>query len=1775
MTMLKLLRAVVASIALGVSGWLHAGVLVQYSYTDPYGQAKTAQPETAAVNPTGDMAFILAAGIDRRLRITLYRGGTQLATAESPPLTGDDRITVGGVTYYGATLELPAPALDGNHTLRAEILSHEGTLITREDNAVIIDRQPPVMSGGFALLGGWPNNHDPLTAETLVSGYSVARIVARGVADAHAGLATDNARFQSIYLAGPHSGQVAYETAAVFAGSDLAVGNGNENSVARGVHLPIWDGDLLLRFIAFDRAGNAASLDMPVLYDGEFAGTGVQLFAVYNPSSSNNPVPGSPYVGYDPYTPGMTVHTNPVKLLVRLPKAAWWEYNPTGVMLHAQGLDPWPTPADYVDANYAYKTYDFSYRPVSQIDATNGLSPDFRVAAPMAWSTDYPVSVRPDVVLAAGVPATPALSGVAIEYANAGPVAFNLHGNSYLSTQVDTLTRVTLTAAARPYDQIAWYLNDGSCNIPAGATSCSLTPNRVFGDTADGMEALGYEARITNAAQTLRSPITWYTHRHDTRPPVIATVTAVAENSELDVRLSEYLTGAWWSSVNVVRVWGEAAPSGGGTPVTVEHSLLQSLGSDQWQARLPLTGLPEGTYTITVYARDFFGNQSAPKVINGVTVDRSPPTASFFVEGGAALGSAPVADIGDIYFRVTDGADPAPQVLSASIAGGPLGDDVSLGFYLKASVYRVEYPVMLPSLTADDYTLTVVVRDASGNQTTAVQAFTFAPPRLGLTAENGTHIRLPVLDEAVPVRLENGNWPLTSDPAVLMDAGGLPITGPANLLVAWSTDARSALLVDGRRLEPGSRLTLPDYDFTRAQSRLQLPLALADGDGLDPGWVGTLIIQIERPEAPVFVEAVHAWSPAAAMVIVPDEAAYARKVQRALIEVADSGEGHCGRIEGLLDPATTRASSVPDGTLRCAVHWSTLPASLALHPLSSALLEGYLDSPDPETTVGYQPGLLVAVNGQVGFIPAGDPQTASVPLFDPPPPVLTYAPISTLARFKDWLPTGVWPTTTGLTTAGVAHAKSPPYTGLTLRVSDDASGTVLEEVASVSDYARTPIRTDLARVEDEQTVRLRAHYTRYPEIFSEGTARFSALPDRLVLNLIHPPTPTNLTPVVLEGYFGRYTGGAYQYDAEAMGAWRVQVYHVTRGEEGGIVRTPLGAPVTTIGADGHFTVSLGLLATGRYRVEATATFLGSAFVMEDAIVGVPLTLRVEDGTAVGCVIKPNLPHGPANMVAILKLAPAGGRYGDIGAVAWERSPDQITWTPVTTTPPKPRAYGFNERLTAAGHYYYRATTTNRHSGEQTLCAPGHIQVYTRPEVTLDGHTFTFLDHPVTWTAVPAAGQAPLEYRWQVRRGLTDDAPLTSTAASLELPADIVGTWYVELQARHAAAPDTPRAWTAVRGTLRVQTPRMIAPRIEGERFVERGKSYTYTAKTFPLTYPHYSLPADLVTTGEWVLPDGTTRTGDTLTYTPTEAEPQTLTYRAWVQGYREATQREATLALRTWVYEFPTFQLVGKVVKHYDPVRKQYTVRQGQSVTGDEDFTFTWNFPTAAGVDQPHERYATAAFATVGQHTVTVRVSDSRGNAVVLEDVVEVAAPPPLTASSRIVVGDSWNRVPAPVTVYWYVDGLLAQEKVTAVSLALDGQLMGQGLSSSYRVDVTEPGPHTVSLSLETDYGRHATHTADVTLVPGEPPACGLQPSGDGVTQLKVKITCTAPMGRVAKYRWLITYADAPTQPENPGMSSYSALTFSAAQLARGVLAVEGVAINDKNQESAPARWQP
>lgn len=1767
-------QGVMAGIALVVSGWLHAGVLVQYSYTDPYDQEKTATPTTAAVNPVGEMRFILAAGIDRKLRITLYRGSTPLGTAESPPLTGDDRISVGGETYYGATLALAAPALDGSHTLRAEILSYAGTLITREDTAVIIDRQPPVMSGGFAYLGGWPNNHDPLTSGSLVSGWAVARITARSVTDAHAGLATDGARFQTIYLEGPNSGQVAYETPAVFSGTDLVVGSGSENSVVRGTHLPYWEGNLLLRFVAFDQAGNAASFDLPVLYDGLYTSDGVEIFAVYNPASSANPVPGSPFVGYDLYMPGMTVHTNPVKLLVRAPKTAWWEYNPTGIMLYAQGRDPWPTPADYTDATHAYKTYDFSYRPVAEIVALHGLSPDFRVAAPMVWSVDSPASVRPHVILAAGVPPSPVYTGAAIEYATAGAVPFNEYGTSYLSTQVDTLTRVTLSAAARPYDQSFTYWPDGTCTIPAGATSCSIYPNRVFGDTADGMEALGYEVILTNSDRTLKAPITWTTHRHDTRPPVITALTLTDENREVEVRLTEYLTGAWWSSVNLDRVWGEAVPAGGGTPVTLDSTLLRSLGGDDWQARLPLSGLPEGEYTLTVHAEDYYGNRAAPAEI-AVIADQTPPTAAFFGEGGVVLGSAPVADIGDIYFSVTDGTDPNPQVLSASISGGPLGDDVNLGFYRKSGVYRIEYPVMLPSLAADDYLLTVTLRDAYGNEGTAQQTFTFDPPRLDLTAENRPHVRLPLLAEAVPVRLANDNWPLTTDPAVLADAGGLPLSGTANLLVAWSADALSALVIDGHRLEPGTRLTLPDYDFTRFKGRITLPVALADSTGLAPGWVGDLIVQIERPEAPVLVTAVHAWSPATALVMMADEPAYARKVQTANLEVKDSGAGYCSRVEGLATAGETRPTSNAEGTYRCAVLWPELPASLAVSPVRSALLTGFLDSTDDAVTLEYQPGLQVVSDGVSRFIPGTATQTTTLTLFDPEPPDLSFAPISTLARFTEWLPAGVWPTTPGLKMAGVAQAKSTPYTGVTLQITDAASGQVIDEIRSTTDYARGPIRTELARVEDEQTIQLRAAYTRYPEIFSEGSARFSALPERMLLQLVKPRQASNRAPIVLEGYFGQYAAGAYTFNAESMGNWRVQLYHVTRDAEGAVQRTPLGAPVTTFAADGGFAIDLGLQPPGRLRLEATATFVGTAFTMADALRALPLTLQVEDGTPVTCTVVPQAPHGQENHVAILKLEPGNSRYADIGAVVWERSPDQNTWTPVTLTPPRPRAYGFNERLTTPGHYYYRATTTNRHSGEQATCVPGHIQIYAQPEVTLDGHTFTFVDHPVTWSARPADGSAPLDYRWRVRRGLKDESPMTGTAASLVLPADLIGTWYVELQARFTDAPDTPRAWATVRGTLRVNTPRLVAPRISGERIVELGKSYTYTAETFPITYPHYSLPDDLYVTGEWVLPDGTTHSGATLTYTPTSGDRHNLVYRAWVNGFREETQREAEVTLRTWVYAFPTFTLQAKIVKHYDPVRKQYAVRQSGGTTGEEDFTYTWSFPMAATADQPHERYATAAFSAVGRHTVTVRVSDTRGNAVVLSDDVVVAEPPPLTASSRILVGDSFQRAPAPVTIYWYAGGLLTQERVTAVQLRVDGQLVGQGMNSYYRTDVAAPGTHQVAVDLTTDYGRSATHHASFDLVTGMPPDCTLAPTGDGETALNVKLACAVPMGRIASYRWQVTYADAPGQPVDPGLNSYSALTFSPAQLARGVQRVEGVAINDKGQESAAAVWTP
>ena len=596
---------------LAVTFSARAEILINYVYTDPYGVEKAATATTPAINPQGDLRLALAGGLDRYVRIAFVdASGTVITAAESERLGPADRIEVDGQAYYGARLVLTPPAGDGHHRLRAEILDAARTVLSHENIPVQIDRTPPIMTGGFGWKAWRPAELYPLPDNTLIGAFEARRFWAEGIQDAHSGLDATRGLFQSVYLEGANAGQVAYETPAIITEQTVAIGNGGNWDLQPGVHYPAADGAYSFRFIVFDQAGNAATFALPVVLDGVVEGEALELFAVFDPDVATNPVPGSPYSGYTPYVPGMTVKTNPVKMLLRVPRAQWWQDNPTGISFHRRA-PPLPagafplTEADFVDEAYAYLEMEFPYVAAASLDPAVGLSPDYRVASLTWWGAGPPLV--PDLVLAPGANDSPRILEIQLQWAS-GTTDIVQHGYDIKRNTPDTLTGIRVTAAPRAYDQTFYADVVGTCVIPAGATQCTASEAFLLGGTADGMQMELLDFQLTNRTGELYTPTTYFILTYDGRPPVVESleIATVASQRQVELTLTEYLTGSWWAMVHIEQVWLEA--SGAPGSFRLPATLLESTdGVLWWQAVIPLGALPSGVYNLTVYAE---GNYS-------------------------------------------------------------------------------------------------------------------------------------------------------------------------------------------------------------------------------------------------------------------------------------------------------------------------------------------------------------------------------------------------------------------------------------------------------------------------------------------------------------------------------------------------------------------------------------------------------------------------------------------------------------------------------------------------------------------------------------------------------------------------------------------------------------------------------------------------------------------------------------------------------------------------------------------------------------------------------------------------------------------------------------------------------------------------------------------------------------------------------------------------------------------------------------------------------------
>lgn len=1001
-------------------------------------------------------------------------------------------------------------------------------------------------------------------------------------------------------------------------------------------------------------------------------------------------------------------------------------------------------------------------------------------------------------------------------------------------------------------------------------------------------------------------------------------------------------------------------------------------------------------------------------------------------------------------------------------------------------------------------------------------------------------IRLPRVPGALQV---------TSKPLV-DTATDAVITGTRDIRLEYSADAAAALEMDGSILRRGESLVLTGYDFTATAGRVVLPLSLVDPRTSPTGRIGTLRVALPDLATTDVAADVVVWDPADALDL-RAETIVARRVQAVSVRVGDAAPD-CDAPVAVWSGAPGFPYSDRPGSY-CAVEWLALPHGLQQDPSDPAPhLRGYVDDDAASVSIQWRAGIVsVSPQGEVEFVPAPGSATIDMALIEPTPPEIWFEQRSETDLGSPSGESHEGP-------VGTAHV-SADYEGVAIEITSPhgTSRTVTGAGAQV----KAVLYADRAApsLPPSQTYTVRASYVRDPRIAETATftPAISTPPRRLLIQ--RPEDLSDAADAILSGHLGAEDLG--------RGAWTVQAYELRNDRS----EHPIGPPAAVSPQDGLFTLNLGRLMPGAYRIRAVARPSPASGVSQEPV-ATDTRFRIADASPIRITLS-GVQEQKIPFVAGIKATLSDpSRRSDLGALIWEVSRDGTTFSAIGRS--EPTTAVLSEHVATAGVRYYRATTVNRHTGERFVSELHAVHAYRTPKFTVVGYRETILDTPVQWR-VFSEDEAPIQYTWEIRDARTRSAePSVHRGETLWLPAERSGTWVIGIRARFLDAPPGDAGWSFAEATLKVAPPFLRPPVIAGPSKLEAGKTYTFSVDTTAMIHARYR--DKLRIRGIWRLPNGATSSAETLVYTAKSGDRE-LEYVAWVEGYEHATRTVSTKVISVREYAWPTFVLYKRILSQYQPTTVQYAIKTSSyadtAALGREPLTYTIELPDGGSMDALRRNAATARFRDPGSYRVVATVSDTRGNRQVIEDVVSVEAPPPLIATLTTFVSDNWARVPLQLMLRWHANRLMPSERVEDLRIFLDGELVHQGVVGAVRQSITAPGSHTFRLEILTSEGRRAEAETTFEAIQGHPPSCGLSIRGDGSRTLDAQATCVVGMGRVTGYQWAVKYADNATAQDLGGKGR--SIRLPAAALQRGIETITVVGIDDKGNRSPPATWSP
>lgn len=1792
----KLLKLLLMPLAL-IAAKGHAE-LVEVSYITPTGSQKVQLVTTTNyINAANTLKFKLSAGIDRKVQATILdSSGSQVAKVASPLLGASDRITTSdGKSYYGA--ELPISTLpEGNYSVKADILAADGSVVQTSSYPIVVDVTPPAadpittgpggysmtISGSTWLLGRGGVEDQTFYFNNINDLSGISSVVAKTYRSDGTLYATKTVGYNSV----TKLASISTET------SGLVPANEDLNEL------------LKLQVLITDSAGNVTTKEQLFKYDN-YIGT-ASLVGVFDPDSSNVLVPG--LTGFVPYVSGMTVKTNPIKLVFKIAKSNYYKYNPGGLKM-INGLGTTNDTVEDTDSVYIVTT-----SPYGNTDGNYWRWDNFGQYG--GGGISY------NLVLSPTATPSPKLLGVQYNYSDIGWASYSrvILSNTLLPL---TISGIKVLAEARTYDQVATF--DGTCTIPAGDTSCTIAYTKTLQPGTTGY--LHDNAVIWDKAHTLMSNPSWADLDWNDQyyPQITYTYDAAAQS------VTQYVVqpgrGNYFDRLALKTVWLENAANNN-AKIAINPTKLSESGTN-YSYKWDLTQLPEGNYNLVAVAQENHGPTTRLPLFS-LTKDKTPPT----IDITTTSSSNQVASLDDISINVSDTVTDIPTVTSVNLKGGPAKENVYLTVrQTDKNKYKLEYPVMFPSLKAgEEYTLAISAKDDQGNTTTKSMTFTYSPRQVTLAGGMDGKILVPNVQRSF--KRADGNEVISTDPLTLND--GSVVSGNYDVYVTLRSDAQYPVVINGVTVQPGQTTTVAkQMNFSVSGGRINLPAYPANNT------IGTasLLISTSAPNAPVLVVDLNSWAAVAQLsaqtwevrqVIdtlnisaTPATGTACRLTSDASIaQVADSVKDPVCLLEWASKPDETTQTIKSGDSLKVAglvgqavavgvqpvaytlslysggekivvgtgsrdltvksavgeVAYNPPAESLTVNriigsvsiamkqtkgPDCSLTLDGdtarkmatnqdyastsrtclfeYTNIPDGLTQDNYSntpllKGTLinkasyplawrVSVFSKSGTRITLNEQTANIEAVDPPAPVID---LDTKYRLNGDASSNtlVVPMAAG-TYLGDTNVTSALAD---LDVAINRGADTLESETYPAGYGDTQkisrrITTDERKLWESVVYSVTAKYNKVPDVSSTAQYTAVSVPSDSILPAVTTESATAVNtkalPVTVK-IRDQYKPDA-GYNAETMGQWKVRL--LRQGTYG--VLTPLSDYMDATDGVATFNVDLTNVDGTSLRILAEASLVsplnGYTRVVQSRS---PAYLQLLRGNSIGASTVTRKLSGPAPFRPLFKLELQNRLdSGALGQVKWQVSSDKgASWVDYIPSANYKMTY---QQTFDVGEYLVRAETTNSNSGALEYTENVQVVAYKMPDIQIDGPSPLFIGDTGKYslsTAPSKYGQAVTDYvenenivEWSTDSGKN----FTLTAPTITLTQSEAGNIPLVVRVRSKNAPESDdAAWTVVRKN--VQFAKVKAPNasIKGPTRVETGKTYTYSVK---VSEPYPGMTNALK--GYWTLPDGSQVNGTEMTYSPTADDLNTgrleVSYTAWVDGFRDKGAETTTNARAgVWEYIWPKFALYDVKTATVAPADIVFTIKAVGFSGKLDNPVYTWTIPSGLIVtDKRVANIRSVTAKTPGSYTVSVKISDDRGNTSEQTSSFVIAEPTPYNVGVKYSMSNPEQREPLDLLLSGLISGGHPLDRVTERAYFVDGEKVDS--SGEYGRVTLNSGTHEVKLAIKSEMGKEASGAVQVVVAANKLPVCKTK-SRETVGSIIVYADCTDPDGRIKGYEWTV-----------------------------------------------------